>query len=108
MMRADGLELNALTDDLGGPWDTVVAFAVFLHFSPEELAGVLARARRGIRDGGVLAFTVKEGDGSGWSDHKLGIARHFTYWRPEPLRQAVEAQGWRVASMERRRGRLDD
>ena len=111
MMRADGLdpiELNALTDDLGGPWDAVVAFAVFLHFSPYELAGVLARARHGIRDGGVLAFTVKEGDGAGWSDHKLGVARHVTYWRPEPLRQAVEAQGWQVASIERRQGRLDD
>jgi cyclopropane fatty-acyl-phospholipid synthase-like methyltransferase len=110
MMAADGLDaakLNALTDDLGGPWDAVVAFAVFLHFSPDELAAVLAKARHGIRAGGVLAFTVKEGDGSGWSEHKLGRPRHFTYWRAGPLREFLEVRGWRVESLEREQGLTD-
>jgi len=111
MMHADGfhpIELNALADGLGGPWDAVVAFAVFLHFSPDELAAVLVKARHGIRAGGVLGFTVKEGDGAGWSEHKLGVPRHFTYWRPGPLRAAVEAADWQVESLECRQGRRDD
>lgn len=111
MMRSDGfqaIELNALTDGLGGPWDAVVAFAVFLHFSPDELAAVLVKARHGIRAGGVLGFTVKEGDGAGWSEHRLGLPRHFTYWRPGPLRTALEAAGWKVESLECRQGRRDD
>jgi cyclopropane fatty-acyl-phospholipid synthase-like methyltransferase len=110
MMRADGLdatEVNALTEDLGGPWDAVVAFAVFLHFSPDELSAVLAKVRHGIRTGGLLAFTVKEGDDSGWSEHKLGLPRHFTYWRAEALRAFLEARGWEVESLECEQGRTD-
>ncbi len=114
MMAADGLDaakLNALTDDLpdapGGQWDAVIAFAVFLHFSPDELSGVLAKVRHGIRVGGLLAFTVKEGDGSGWSEHKLGLPRHFTYWRAGPLREFLEVRGWRVESLEREQGLTD-
>jgi len=57
--------------------------------------------------GGLLAFTVKEGDGSGWSEHKLGLPRHFTYWRAGPLRAFLEARGWQVESLECGQGRTD-
>ncbi len=110
MMRADGLDpaaLNALTNDLGGPWEAVVAFAVFLHFSPDELARVLTKVRHGIGAGGVLAITVKEGDGSAWSEHKLGLPRHFTYWRSRLLQELLEANGWRVESLDCRQGHRD-
>ena len=46
---------------------------------------VLDRIRGAVRPGGVLAISVKEGDGSSWSDHRLGAPRFYTYWRPGPL-----------------------
>ena len=58
-------------------------------------------------DGGVLAFTVKEGDGEGWSNLKLDLPRHFTYWREGPLRDALAESRWNVTSVDRVAGRTE-
>jgi SAM-dependent methyltransferase len=103
LLTADGFEarqLNAIDDELGGPYDAVFANAVFLHFSREELAAVVDKIRDALVAGGVLAFSVKEGDGEAWSSGKLDAPRHFTYWREQPLRQLFESGGWRVESLE--------
>ena len=86
--------LNALTDDLGGPFDAVFANAVLLHFTPEELRSVLTSALRAVRPGGLLAATLKEGDGHEWSTRKMDAPRYFTYWRSGPLRTLLEETGW--------------
>jgi SAM-dependent methyltransferase len=102
------LRIDVLTDDLGGPWDAVVAFAMLLHLSPDELGHVLTRIHRAVRPDGMLALSVKEGDGAGWSDHRLGLPRHFTYWRPTPLTRLLADRGWRVDFLERKSGPRDD
>ena len=51
--------------------------------------------RRVVRPGGVLAATVKRGDGDGWSDRKLDEPRWFTYWTEDALAAVVTAAGWR-------------
>lgn len=119
IMRRDGLDpvrldvltdltdLTDLIDDVGGPWDAVVSLAMLLHLSPAQLADVLDRLHTAVRPGGLLALTVKEGDGFGWSSHKLGLPRYFTYWRPAPLRTLLEQHGWRVESLEQRQGARD-
>lgn len=104
MLRTDGHEarvLNVITDPIPtehGPYAAVFASAVFLHFTPAELDSALSKLRRVLAADGLLAFTVKAGDGSGWSEHKLGVPRFFQYWRPEPLRAAVESAGFDVLS----------
>jgi 2-polyprenyl-3-methyl-5-hydroxy-6-metoxy-1,4-benzoquinol methylase len=98
MQRAEGHEVDVLdvrTDDLGGPYDVVFAHAVLLHIDRPELPGVLARLRDAVRPGGLLAMSLKEGDGQEWSSHKLELPRHFTYWREQPLRAVLEGVGWR-------------
>ncbi len=110
-LRSRGLDaerLNVLTDDLRGPWDCIYANAVFLHLSPEQLERVLARTAAAVSPGGVLAFTVKEGDGAAWSSHKLGRPRHFTYWREGPLRELIRASPWELESLELQTGHRDD
>jgi hypothetical protein len=93
----DADELDPLRDDLGGPYDGVYANAVLLHLSPDECAEVLRRLRAATRPGGALALTLKEGDGAGWSTHgDVRGARHFTYWRADALREALEGAGWTV------------
>lgn len=57
--------------EFGGPFDAVYASAVFLHFTPTELARVLTSALRATRPGGVLPGTLKKGDGGEWSTHKM-------------------------------------
>jgi SAM-dependent methyltransferase len=103
MLRADGHEarlLDARTDDLGGPHDGILADAVLLHLSREQFADVLARARRAIGPTGALAITLKEGDGEGWSDAKLSLPRHFTYWRAPDVRVELARAGWETVSLE--------
>lgn len=105
MMRADGFDARVLdvrTDDLGGPYDAVLADAVLLHLSREEFAVALRKARAAA---GLLAFTVKEGDGDAWTTAKLDLPRHFTYWREGPLRDVLASTGWRPLSIEHVQGR---
>ena len=103
LQRADGHKIDVLdvrTDDLGGPYDVVFAQAVLLHIDRAELPRVLARARAAVRPGGLLALTLKEGDGEEWSSHKVELPRHFTYWRAEPLRAALVGAGWEPVVLE--------
>jgi SAM-dependent methyltransferase len=110
-MRQDGLSpmrIDVLADDLGGPWDAVVAFAVLLHLMPEELGLALARILVAVRPGGVLALSVKEGDGSAWSDQRLGLARFYAYWRPDRLARLLVDRGWTVDVIEQQAGQRED
>lgn len=70
--------LDVRRDPFGGPYDAIVACAVLHHLERAELHRVLVRCRAGVRDGGLLAFSTKEGDGERWSHHKLGLPRYFT------------------------------
>ena len=92
----DGLHLDVRTDDLGGPWDGLLADAVLLHLSRPQLEEFLGRARNAVRDGGVLGLTLKEGDGSAWTTDKLERPRHFTYWREPALSEVLTRTGWTV------------
>ncbi len=97
MLRADGHQADVLdvrTDDLGGPYDVVFAHAVLLHIDRDELPRVLRRLLAAVRPGGLLAMSLKKGDGEGWSSHKVERPRHFTYWRAEPLRDVLLGAGW--------------
>jgi SAM-dependent methyltransferase len=110
LLRADGYParlLDVRVDDLGGPYDAVLADAVLLHLSRAQFVDLSARARDAVADHGVLAFTVKEGDGDRWSHAKLGLPRHFTYWRETDVRRALENTGWRVLSLEHVIGRVE-
>jgi SAM-dependent methyltransferase len=101
----DARLLDARTDPLGGPYQGIFANAVLLHLSRDQFADLLRRARAATAPGGVLAFTLKEGDGEAWSEHKLGVPRHFTYWREPEVRAALDRAGWPDASIDHVAGR---
>lgn len=103
MQRGQGFEsrlLDIRTDDFAGPWDAVFAKAVLLHLERGEMAGVLTRLAGCVVAGGVLGLTLKEGDGEGWSDHDLGLPRHYTYWRAAVLREVMASSGWKVVLLD--------
>ena len=110
MLRSSGHDarlIDVRTDDLAGPYDGVLADAVLLHLSQVQFAEVLVRLRRAVTDGGILAFTVKEGDGGAWSDAKLGLPRWFTYWNEAPVREVLARTGWSVLSVDHVAGRSE-
>jgi 2-polyprenyl-3-methyl-5-hydroxy-6-metoxy-1,4-benzoquinol methylase len=103
MLRAQGHQADVLdvrTDDRGGPYDAVLAQAVLLHIDRAELQRVLARLSAAVRPDGLLALSLKEGDGEEWSNHKVDLPRHFVYWREEPLRAALTIAGWQPMVLE--------
>lgn len=113
LLRAQGHAadvLDPLTDDLddparpGTPYDGVWASASLLHVDRADLPVVLARLAEATRAGGVLAASLKEGDGEAWSTHGyVGAPRHFVYWREPGLRAALESAGWDVERIDRNR-----
>ena len=104
MMNDEGhsaRRLDARTDDLDGPWDGILASAMLLHLTREQFDDLIMRARAAVRPGGILAFTVKEGDGEGWTEARIGQPRWFVYWREPELRTIVQRQGWDILSINR-------
>jgi predicted TPR repeat methyltransferase len=87
---------NALTDELGHGYGLVFANAVLLHFTGEEVGLVLRKIEAGLQEGGLLAFSVKRGDGEAWSDEKLGAPRYFRYWQADALQELLESVGFRT------------
>lgn len=109
-MRARGHDARVLDvrrDPLGGPYDAVLANAVLLHLTGEELALALKRIAAAVQPGGAFALTLKEGDGEGFTSAKVGHPRWFTYWREGPLRALLTETGWAVESLEHVRGPHD-
>ena len=100
--------LDVRKDPLGGPYEGVLANAILLHLSRKELLQVLGRVHRAVREPGLFGFTLKEGDGDAWTDAKIGLPRHFVYWREPELRSDLSAMDWRVVSIEHVSGRRDD
>jgi SAM-dependent methyltransferase len=108
LLRAAGHDarlLDARTAPLGGPYQGILADAVLHHLNRDHFEDLLRRARTAVVPGGVLGFTVKEGDGAAWSEHKLGLPRHFTYWREPAVRAALHRAGWPDASVQHVAGR---
>ncbi len=51
---------NILKDHFSSSYDLIFANAVFLHFTPEELEGVLKKVHASLNVNGILAFTIME------------------------------------------------
>jgi hypothetical protein len=66
----------------------------FLHLTRHQFAVSLRRLQSALVPEGRLAFTVKQGDGEGWSTAKLGAPRYFCYWQSKSLRHLVAAAGF--------------
>ncbi len=99
LLTAQGLaarRVNVLSDALGGPYDLIMANAVFLHLPPADFIRALRRCSGALRPLGRLALTLKEGDGEAWEAGKVGAPRYFNYWRQEPLEAALAQESLTV------------
>ncbi len=107
--------LDPLHDNLSDPvrpgeaYDAVWANACLLHVKRADLPTVLQRLRAVTRQGGLLRFSVKEGEGEAWSEHGLVAApRLFVYWSEPDLRAVVQQSGWTEIQISRAPGQGDD
>jgi predicted TPR repeat methyltransferase len=92
-------QFNVLTQDFTSSYDLIFANAVFLHFTPAELETVLGKISEALLHNGLLAFSVKPGEGEEWTSAKIGHPRYFCYWRKEPLCALVKSKGFDLLSI---------
>jgi len=108
LLRSQGYRaelLDPLSDDLGGPYDGVWANASLLHVERADLPIVLSRLAGATRAGGVLALSVKEGEGEVWSTHgTVSAPRRFVLWREADLAKVLVGAGWEVDEVRHREG----
>lgn len=101
---------NLLTDELAGPYDLIIANAVLLHFNQAEFSQVLAKIKAALGPGGRFAFSLKAGQGEGWSTEKIGAPRYFCYWTPQDLEPHLRAAGfshWKIVQAQTTRAHAD-
>jgi len=55
--------LDLITDDLGGPYDAVLALCVLIHVPRDQTDQVLAKIAGSLRPGGAFLVSMRNGDG---------------------------------------------
>ena len=90
----DAKVLNAITDELPQGLDFVLANAVLPHFNRDEAVLVIKKVFDSLNTNGKFAFTLKQGEGEGWSEEKLGAPRFFCYWTESQIREVLESIGF--------------
>ena len=71
-----------------------MANAVLLHFTRDEASQVIKKVFDALNTNGKFAFTLKQGEGEGWSEEKLGAPRFFCYWTEPQIREVLESAGF--------------
>jgi SAM-dependent methyltransferase len=90
------IEFNAIKDPVEGKYALVFANAVVPHFTPDDLKEVLRKVREALQDGGLFAFSAKQGAGDKWVDEKLGEKRFVHHWQPDQLIYFIRTQGFEI------------
>lgn len=91
--------LNVLTDEIIDRYDMVLADAVWLHFTPVEAELATKKILDSLKDGGIFAFSLKEGEGEELTDQKLNHTRYFCYWQEDNIRSLLESTGFDYADI---------
>ncbi len=90
----DTKHFNVVTDTFEQAYSLILADAVLLHLTLEQTKHALKKICQALERNGRFALTLKEGEGDGWTDRKIGLPRYFTYWTEEAIRQALQEAGF--------------
>lgn len=94
------LLLNILNDPIVDKYDMVLANAVVPHFTSDDLKVVLKKVHNSLNDGGIFAFSAKQGTGEKWVNEKFHLKRYIRLWEPDEIKTAVEAAGFTIIFFE--------
>jgi 2-polyprenyl-3-methyl-5-hydroxy-6-metoxy-1,4-benzoquinol methylase len=79
--------LDLITDDLGGPYDAVLALCVLIHVPREQTDQVLAKVVGSLRPGGAFLVSMRIGDGEKSGEY------HTVYWHRDDFAARLENAG---------------
>jgi 2-polyprenyl-3-methyl-5-hydroxy-6-metoxy-1,4-benzoquinol methylase len=83
--------LNVMTDELGGPYDAVLAMAVLIHVDREQIDAVLHKIHTALKPGGAFLVAMRKGEG------ETGGNYHTVYWTRDGFAARLAAAGLAVA-----------
>lgn len=96
--------LDAINDELGGPYDAVVTLHVLQHVEPSDLPTVLAKVVGALRPGGRFLVSIPLGTGAGWEVGESGTSYYRALWSEADfvaaLGKAGLAREWTERSVE--------
>ena len=87
--------LDLIADDLGGPWDGVVALYVIQHVGRALVDGVIGRIAAALRPGGTLLMSFQEGEGEQTSAGSSG-SYQVVRWREADMVDCLSRHGLAV------------
>lgn len=95
-LKANGFpettKLNILKSEIAGKYDLIFAAAVFLHFTEPEFKEALRKIKPHLKKNGILAFSVKQGQGESWQDHKMGQPRYFKLYQSPEIKAILKQE----------------
>ncbi|MBR6505769.1 class I SAM-dependent methyltransferase [Candidatus Saccharibacteria bacterium] len=104
------IKFNVLIDRLDCQFDGVLAWHVFVHFTPEDLKIALKNIHDILRPGGRLIFDVQtrgeeNGEIAEWLDYEgdyhLGAKRFFQYYSESGVRNIIDDANFKTVKFER-------
>jgi 2-polyprenyl-3-methyl-5-hydroxy-6-metoxy-1,4-benzoquinol methylase len=85
--------LDAIYDQLGGPYDAVVALHVLQHVEPGDLPAVLTKVAGALRPGGHFLVSIPRGEGAGWEVEESGTSYFRALWTEAEFVAALARAG---------------
>ncbi len=86
--------LDAINDDLGGPYDAVVTLHVLQHVEPGDLPAVLAKVAGALRPGGRFLVSIPLGEGAGWEVGESGSPYYRALWSEADFLASSRSRAW--------------
>jgi len=82
--------LDVVTDDLGGPYDGVLAMGVLIHVDREQIDAVLRKIHAALKPGGAFLAAMRKGEGETIGEY------HIVCWTLERFAARLGAAGLSV------------
>lgn len=87
--------LNLIADDLGGPYDGLVALYVMQHIPRDAVDGLIGRMAAALEPGGVLLLSFQDGEGESVENGASGDY-HVMLWPRETMLGMLASHGLKV------------
>ena len=110
-------KFDVLKDEFDKRFDGMLAWRVFVHFTPQDLEIACRKIYDALRLGGIFVFNVfnKEADGgkeSGWYDfdneYRIGADRFFYYYKEEQVEKIIKDAGFIIREKKLQGGKEAD
>jgi 2-polyprenyl-3-methyl-5-hydroxy-6-metoxy-1,4-benzoquinol methylase len=88
--------LDILVDEVGGPYDGVVALYVLQHIDRDQMVSILGKVSQALKTDGVFLVSLCEGEGDIWERSQKSGDYHVVLWSETDFVNSLAAAGLQV------------